>query len=44
MTKNEIKELAMVIANKMRMPYCWEDIYNRIIMGLPLPITAEEKS
>lgn len=42
MKKSDIKELAKIIANKMQMPYCWEDIYNRITMGLPLPITAKD--
>ncbi len=43
MRKNDIKELAHIIANKMNMPYCWEDVYNRIIMGIPLPIRLEEE-
>ncbi len=32
-----VREIAHLIANKMRMPYCWEDIYNRLAMGIKLP-------
>lgn len=41
MKKTEIEELAKTIANKMKMSYCWEDIYSRIVMGIPLPIELE---
>ena len=33
----ELKELAQRIANLAEMPYCWEDIYNRLIAGHALP-------
>lgn len=31
------KEIAKKIANKANMPYCWEDIENRLKMGYALP-------
>jgi len=36
-TDASVKEIAHLIANKVSMPYCWEDIYNRLVMGIKLP-------
>jgi len=44
MTDGEIIELARIIANKIKMPYCWEDIVYRITKGLPLPIEVNPQT
>lgn len=43
MTKTEALDIAHFVANKMKMPYCWQNIYDRIYCGLPLPIILEDK-
>lgn len=35
--EKDIKELAKLIANKLHVPYAWEDIMGRINSGRPLP-------
>ena len=30
MSKERLQEIAKELANNANMPYCWEDIYNRL--------------
>ena len=43
MSKDRLQEIAKELANNANMPYCWEDIYNRLIGGYPLPFKVEVK-
>lgn len=43
MSKERLQEIAKELANNANMPYCWEDIYNRLIGGYPLPFKVEVK-
>lgn len=43
MKKISVREIAKLIANNANMSYCWEDIENRLIMGLPLPFKLTDK-
>ena len=43
MSKDKLQEIAKELANNANMPYCWEDIYNRLIGGYPLPFKVEVK-
>jgi hypothetical protein len=36
------KEIAKQIANKANMPYCWEDIQDRLINRLPMPFKLSD--
>lgn len=36
------KEIAQLIANYVGMPYCWEDLQNRIEKGLTLPFKISD--
>jgi metal-dependent amidase/aminoacylase/carboxypeptidase family protein len=40
---DRLQEIAKELANNANMPYCWEDIYNRLIGGYPLPFKVEVK-
>lgn len=37
-----LKQIAKEIANKAKMPYCWEDIYYRLKKGIKLPFELED--
>lgn len=37
-----IKEVAQKLANAAHMPYCWEDVYNRLIEGRSLPFNFKK--
>lgn len=41
MSKERLQEIAKELANNANMPYCWEDIYNRLIGGYPLPFKVK---
>ncbi len=41
MSKERLKEIAKELANNANMPYCWEDIYNRLIDGTALPFKVK---
>ena len=41
--KENCNEIAKELANNANMPYCWEDVYNRLIGGYPLPFKVEVK-
>lgn len=41
--KITVKDIAKLIANNANMPYCWEDIENRLKMGIPLPFKLTDK-
>lgn len=41
MSKERLQEIAKELANNANMPYCWEDIYNRLINGYALPFKVE---
>ena len=43
MSKERLQEIAKELANNANMPYCWEDVYNRLIGGYPLPFKVEVK-
>ena len=43
MSKERLQEIAKESANNANMPYCWEDIYNRLIGGYPLPFKVDVK-
>lgn len=36
------KDIAKKIANKANIPYCWEDIHNRLINRLPMPFVLSD--
>lgn len=35
------KDIAILIANKVNMPYCWEDISQRLEKGIALPFKLD---
>jgi hypothetical protein len=41
-SEKEIIKQAHIIANNMNMPYCWEDIVNRLKQGVQLPVIIEK--
>lgn len=41
MSKEKLQEIAKELANNANMPYCWEDVYNRLIGGYPLPFKVK---
>ncbi len=43
MSKERLQEIAKELANNANMPYCWEDVYNRLIGGYPLPFKVVVK-
>ena len=43
MSKERLQEIAKELANNANMPYCWEDVYNRLISGYPLPFKVDVK-
>lgn len=43
MSKERLQEIAKELANNANMPYCLEDVYNRLIGGYPLPFKVEVK-
>ena len=43
MTKERLKKISKEFANNACMPYCWEDVYNRLIDGSALPFKIETK-
>ena len=43
MNKERLHKIAKELANNANMPYCWEDVYNRLIGGYPLPFKVEVK-
>ena len=38
-----LKECAQKLANLAGMPYAWEDVYNRLADGLPLPFNFRDE-
>ncbi len=46
MKKEELIKIAKAFANNANMPYCWEDVYNRLISqtALPFNVTVEDDS
>ncbi len=38
-----VKDIAQIIANKAEMPYCWEDIEERLRTGMALPFKLTDK-
>lgn len=41
MKQDELKKLSKQLDSGAKMPYCWEDVYNRLVAGLPLPFKVE---
>ena len=41
MSKERLQEIAKELANNAKMPYCWEDVYNRLIGGYQLPFRVK---
>ena len=37
-----LKVISQWIANKIQMPYCWEDIKYRLLKGIKLPVKLED--
>lgn len=44
MKQDELKKISKQLASEANMPYCWEDVYNRLVAGLPLPFKVEVKN
>ena len=40
--KIDLETIAHLIANKANMPYCWEDIKNRLLIGEKMPFKLTE--
>lgn len=43
LTKERLKKISKEFANNACMPYCWEDVYNRLIDGSALPFKIETR-
>lgn len=43
MSEERLKKIAKELANNANMPYCWEDVYNRLVNGYALPFKVEVK-